>query len=291
MAKMTLRTILLATLLGPLPAQAQTAPAKQDAPLVVTGVRATNDEIATFVDAFTVASPSGRLARFEFAVCPLVMGLDDAQKAEFADRIRAVAKAAGVPVAKPGCDPNVVAIVTPDKKALIEDLMRRHPDTLGDLAPRQIRAMANSPEPAAAWHIGGPTLGADGRKVDTESAGFAVHRTTEPVSRITFATRPQFAAAVVVLDRHALDGLTIDQVADYAAMRTLIETDPARLGKSSAPTILKVLTAPMGSPTPPTLTDWDLGVLRGFYASNPNVTAAAQRSAVRKGVRKQLGVD
>lgn len=290
-----MRIPLLAALLLPSAAMAQTVPPPQAAPgakqseIVVTAKRTTDDEIADFVDAFTPGPPRGQLARFEFAVCPMASGVDAAQKAALADRIRAVARAARVPVGKAGCKPNILVIVTPDKKALILALQHKDLDYFGDLRPREVRALADSPDPAVAWHIRGPLLGADGRALDVDpGGGFYVNRTTNQGSRIAFATRPQFAAAIVVIDSHALEGLSVNQVADYAAMRTLIQTDPSRLGTSSAPTILKVLGAPMGSPVPVTLTEWDLGVLSSFYAADPNLTAASQRSLMRKGLKKEV---
>jgi hypothetical protein len=291
-----MRILLLAALLFPSAAMAQTAPpapappAKQDAPIVVTGTRTTDEEIADFVDAFTVAPPMGQLARFELEVCPIASGMAEEQKTAIANRLRAVAKAAGVRVGKPECRPNILVIVTRDKHALIELLKRRRPAFFGDLTRSEIRALTDSTEPAVAWHIKGPLLNADGQEMDYDAdGGFYVNQTTNPGSRISFASRPQFAAAIVMIESRALEGLTTIQLADYAAMRTLIRTDPTRLGKSAAPTILKILAAPPGTPVPLTLTEWDLGVLRGFYASDPNLTAAAQRSAVRKGVKKAVG--
>lgn len=289
-----MRILLLAALLFPATAFAQTEPppppAKQDAPIVVTGTRTTDDEIADFVDAFTPGSPRGQLARFEFAICPLVSGVDAAQKLPIANRIRAVAKAAGVPVGGPKCKPDILVIVTPDKKALILGLWHKSLDYFGDLRPKDVRALADSAEPAVAWHIPGAMVGADGRPLDTDpDGGFAVNRTIVQGGHITMATHPQFSVAIVVIDARAIEGLTLNQVADYAAMRTLIQTDPSKLGKSAAPTILKALDAPMGSPVPVTLTEWDLGVLRGFYAADPNTTTASQRASMRTGVKKRVG--
>lgn len=281
---------LAALLLLPATAAAQEAPPRQDDPLVVTGTRTTDDEIADFVDAFTVAPPRGQLARFEFEVCPVASGFVPPQKLAVAARIRAVAKAAGVPVATPDCRPNVLVIVTRDRKALIAQLRRGQPAFFQGLTRAELRALAESDEPAVAWHISGAPVGADGRQLDYDAdGGFYVNRTTLPGGRIAFASRPQFAAAIVMIQSDAVAGLTTTQLADYAAMRTLIRTDPARLGKSAAPTILKVLAAPMGAPVPLTLTRWDLAVLQGFYAADPNVTAASQGSAIRKRVRKDLG--
>ena len=77
------------------------------------------------------------------------------------------------------------------------------------------------------------------------------------------------------------------QVADYAAMRIFARTDPAKL-KGSAPTILDILEAPMGSAVPVTLTDWDLGFLRSLYASHGRQYANRQRKEMEGLLRKDL---
>lgn len=287
-----MRTPILAALLAALPAAAaaQEAPARPDAQIVVTGTRTTDDEIADFVGAFTVAPPGSRqLSRFEWAVCPMASGLTPAQKQTVADRIRGVARAAGIRVDKPGCQVNVLVIVTPNKKALIEALERLHPDYFGEMGRAERRALAESPGPVAVWHLEGPPLNAEGRELHHDfGTGYYVNRTMQPASRLGFASRPQFAAAIAVIESSALEGLTATQLADYAAMRTLIRTEPALLDGSAAPTILKVLDAPMGSEVPLTLTHWDLGVLRALYASDPNLSAASQRSDMRKRVKRDV---
>jgi hypothetical protein len=66
-----------------------------------------------------------------------------------------------------------------------------------------------------------------------------------------------FRKSVLVIQSDALAGLTPTQLADYAAMRSLIRTDPKKLRASSPGTILNILDAPMGASVPITLTEWD----------------------------------
>jgi len=115
-----------------------------------------------------------------------------------------------------------------------------------------------------------------------------VNRTTVQSSRITAADRPVFDAAALVVEQRALDGLSTTQLADYAAMRLFAKTEPQRLAASEAPTILKILDAPMGTEIPLTLTDWDLSFLRGLYASPANLYAGSQRSSITKQIMKDM---
>ena len=55
--------------------------------------------------------------------------------------------------------------------------------------------------------------------------------------------------------------------------------DPKEPG---TPTILKVLEAPMGSEVVASLTEWDLGFLRGLYSAPRNLRAGSQRSAISR---------
>ena len=49
--------------------------------------------------------------------------------------------------------------------------------------------------------------------------------------------------------------------------------------------------APMGSEVPLSLTSWDMGLLRAYYQSRPELRANAQRSEIRRGLGKTLTTD
>lgn len=285
--------LMMAILASPAATVAHDQPKTADGPeIVVTAPRLIEEEVRDFVGALTQAPANSQLSRFETrAICPAVLGMPVAMREAVVSRMRRVAISAGVPVANAKCAANVIVIVAPDKKIFIEALARRYPHYLGALTAKQVRRIAEEPGPAAAWQLAGPQLNADGVEMpfDRDSGGY-VNRTTRPVSRMTAGARPQFAAAVVVVESAALNGLTTIQLADYAAMRAFARADPSRLKDSTAPTIVKVLDAPMGSAVPVTLTSWDMGFLRALYASPVNVNAPAQRSAIRRTLKKGLEI-
>lgn len=261
-------------------------PAEAGTEIVVTGNRDMEGEVRDFVGALTTAT-SGQLARFENAICPFAVGVSARHAQTLATRIRRIAEAVGMDAAKAGCTPNVLVVVTGDKTAFIDALLKKHPDYFGSLTDRAVRRLARSPGPAAVWHVNGPERDADGEEMSDGSDGAYVNRTTRAGSRMTAATRPQFGAAAVVVEARALEGLTTIQLADYAAMRAFARGDPSKL-PGTAPTILKVLETPMGEPAPITLTAWDLAFLRSLYSAPANLSAAAQRSSIRRGVTKEL---
>jgi hypothetical protein len=255
--------------------------------IVVTGTRDIDRQVRDFVGALTQTPSSGQLSRFEAAICPTAVGVSPSQKEAVIRRMKRVAEAAGIAVGGAGCIPNVLLVVTGEKKAFIEALSKKHAYYFGGLSAREVRRLANEPGPAAAWQVAGALLSADGVEMEQRSDAPALNRTTRVGSRMTAGARPQFAAAAVVVEMNALDGLTTVQLADYAAMRAFSQSDPSRLA-GSAPTILKVLDAPMGTEVPITMTPWDLAFLRSLYAAPKNVSAAAQRSQIGRQLKKEL---
>lgn len=288
---------LLAALLA-VPAQAQTQPAPATAAppaaegeeVVVTGIRDREQAIKDFVGALTPSAFNGQISRFEtVVVCPAAAGVPPAQKAAIAARLRRVAKAAGIPVAGEKCVPNVIVVVTPDKRGFMEALVKRNGYLFGNRSDSEITKLIRTPGPSTAWQVGGPPVTADGTEVAYYATeGVYVNRTGRSATRAAPPVRPQFGAAMVVVDQKALDGLTVTQLADFVAMRAFANTDPARVADTKLPTILKVLDAPMGSEVPLTLTEWDLAFLRGLYAAPPAVSAPAQRSGIARQVEQAL---
>lgn len=280
-------------------AAAQEAPNGADqADIVVTG-EALEERVRDFVRALTKAPPRGQLSRFEWEACPMAIGLSEPQKAVVVSRMRQVAGAAEIPLGGTGCSPNVLVAVTRDKRAFIEALSRSAPRLFADMSRSEKRRVLNEPH-ASAWHGQGPPLDADGRAleqvrlVDPESGAITadpvyMNRTTRKGTLISAPSRSHFSMAVVVVEAGALDGLTTTQLADYAAMRAFAKTDPAKLPPSPPPTILTVLDVPMGGAVPITLTEWDLGFLRGLYKSQANLYGAAQRFEIRRRLESSLG--
>jgi hypothetical protein len=290
-----LRTMLAAAALGLAGAAAgQESPQDQDGPDILVTGQDLDSQVRDFVGALTQAPPRGQLSRFETRVCPTAFGLLPGQREAVLARVRLVAQAAGLQVGKPNCIPNILLIVTRDKRAFIEALERKYDFYFGEMSPREVRRLARAPGPAAVWQIQGAPVTAGGGEASQNGdaslpgASYPVNRTTRRPSRIDAPARPQFQAAAVVIEQGALDGLTTIQLADYAAMRAFAKTDPARLPASSPATILKVLEAPMGTEVPLTLTKWDLGFLKGLYAATDNHYAASQRTEIRERIRQEM---
>jgi len=258
--------------------------------IVVQGTREREKQIQTFIRNLTPSAIHGQLSRFETKVCPLVIGLTNEQNAIVAGRMRRVADAAGIPVAPVDCRANAILIVTNDKRALLERLLQKRPYMFPDSwSMSRIHELQRDPSPAAAWAIEGVTS-SDGANLNYHYET-PLNRTFRPGSRLTALARPYFAAAVMVLQADALAGLTTTQIADYAAMRTFVSTDPKRLGSATPGSILALLDTPMGQPVPITLTAWDLGFLKAYYASSKNSYVEYQRVQMKGAMKRELDRD
>lgn len=273
------------------PAFAQGTAGEDDPDEIV--VKGTRDrdrdrQISEFVGALTRVPVGGQLSRFEEKVCPAAVGLMPRQNKVVAARMRSVARAAGVPVGKENCAPNVFVVVAQDKEAVIADLHKKYADPRGDRAKGSKQS-----GPALTWHLEG-LLDQNGVPAGVKAdsgdgpGGYYVVELGDGSSRLRPASRPHFLASVLAVESAALDGLTTTQLADYAAMRLFARTDPARLEKSAAPTILTILDAPMGSAVPLTLTNWDLGFLKALYGSGEGRYANQQSSEMKRLVKKEL---
>ncbi len=271
------------------PAMAQQEPAADQADVVIIVPEQRDKQIRDYVRALANVPGRDPMARFDrTTVCPGAVGLSAARNAEIAARMRVVAKAAGIAVSdKADCKPNALVIFAADKEAMVAALEKAHPVYFRDAYGTPIRPPKQA-GPATAWHLEG-RLDRSGTPVayNADTSQYELNSPLPP-SRTSSTVRPIFIAAVVVIQLDAAIGLSPVQLADYAAMRTLAQTDPEKVKGVSAPTILTILDAPDDAEVPVTLTKWDLGYLRGLYAAAPMRSAATQRDEIKRGIAGDL---
>jgi hypothetical protein len=291
MAKMVHRFVLIAglALANPLiAAQTQPRAGASEAEIVIEGRKERQRQIRRFVGSLTETHFRGQIPRFEWKVCPVALGMPDDQNRRFVERMRRVARAAGVPLDEPGCAANAIVIVTPEKPATMRMLRREYPELFRTELDERIRP--DRMAPISAWQVQG-RLTQDGLAVPVVHDDMGTYyrsEVTRASSRISPANRPHFKATVLVAQLDALRGLTLTQFADYAAMRIFAQTDPSRLDRSTVPTILNIIDTPMGAEIPVTLTQWDLSFLRALYGSTVNRYAEQQRQEMRRRLERDL---
>lgn len=259
-----------------------------DRDIIVKGERIKHEQITDFIKALSNVPSAGQIGRFHAAVCPAAVGLPKAQGDAISDRMRRVAAAADIRTGTGKCTPNVFLIAVPDKAASIRQLWKKFPAYFGDMTSSQINQLADDSRPAVAWQVQN-RLGADGEELEQPmGTDYYVVKGTGSGSRIRAGSVPNFIASVVMVDLKAIGGLTVTQVADYAAMRAFAETDPARARQAGAPTILTILDAADDQQIPVTLTAWDLGYLKSLYTTSNDYYAGYHRGEMAHVLKREL---
>ncbi|HEY2051393.1 MAG TPA: hypothetical protein VGH03_18800 [Caulobacteraceae bacterium] len=299
-------------------------PADRIAPLVVTpapGLSGGELQKAAdgFVQARTVATRIGRLARWRVPICPVVDGLPPDMNAAIAGRVRQIATAAGVPVAPPGCSPNNVEIeFTAHPQALFSMAQKHNWILSGFHYASQDRQIAEVTRPIQAWYvtatrstaigtaeaataIGGGMNGATFQvtaghdQVNGGPVGVAViddplGRTPgeEPGSRLNDSLSSEFANVLVIIDQTKVAGASTQAIADYVAVMAL--TQVADLDDCNAlPSVLDLMArgcSPARSPE--MLTASDLSYLQALYGTETRLPVSYSRGAIASHLTQAL---
>lgn len=263
--------------------------------VVVTGELHRDAAVRSFVEEVTVET-GDQIARFAVPVCPASFGLPAGHNETIAARLRQIADHLGLGSGGAGCRPNVVLIFADNGGDFVQRLRRERPDLFMDLELPDVRTVLRAPGPVRAWQAIEPR-GADGRAMEAISflevngklqyIGRARHLAGVMPSLIQRATRQDLAISFVVFDLDSVEGLTLLQIADYAAMRTLARTDaaaaPARRSILGLFDARDTAAAPAGE-----LTDWDAAYLRALYRTGRTLTGRQQRSDIARTMRRDL---
>lgn len=273
--------------------------------IVVTGSAISDDAVAEFLKAVTVEAEGGQLAAFHAPVCPVSFGLPDTYNAVIEERIRSVAEQAGIGVADEDCSPNIAVFFANDGAELITRLRAKHPAMFAGRDASDNRGLVLDEGPVRAWQVL-DVRGSDGRRVRrvsvldlrqfTGNPGTGtVHTPRGKVldgvrpSLLTRATRQDLALSYVVIDVAAIDGLSLGQVGDHAAMRALAQTDPEDAAATGQPTILTLFRDRRTGRAPAdAITEWDGAFLKSLYETRRTVSAGLQRSNMTRIVREEL---
>jgi hypothetical protein len=214
------------------------------------------------------------LARFEDPLCPGIVGVALDSARDMVSLIRENATELGLPVAdSETCEPNLVVAVLDDPRAYADRLRTERPYLFTDLGRREQEAFFDAAGPARSWarvltrtRDGLPVYQSNGLTAPEEATVMAAH------SKIYVPTRRDIVWAIVLLDRKAVQGMTVMQVADYATMRGL-SNDAAEQLSSPRDSILTLFdTDPAARPRGLTRSDHIL--LQTLYSTLPNIPAA-----------------
>lgn len=225
------------------------------------------------------------LARFTTPVCPGVFGLLGATAQAVVDRIGVIADDVGLKVGEPGCDPNLLVIVTTDGRATVKRIVSRRQGNVRAQTLADIRRIVAEPGTARAW-VEAEVRSRDGEPLFFPPDGPPVLAVQGP-SRAMLNFRRDIASAIIVIDTAAMTSRDVNQIADYAAMRGLTDARPGRLPAGA--TILSAFTPDGDAIAPKALTALDRGILHGLYDGLGNIPSTMKRASMARDVMRRDG--
>jgi hypothetical protein len=296
--------------------QPPAAPAAESAdhrPEVVITGHDLERKVTTFVNQVTdvqLGDPNHGLARWMDPVCPLVSGLPQEQGEYILGRVTDIAQAAGVPLAGRHCHANLFILLSNHPQPFLRDMEKRHPaEVFGGAEPSVVEDFIATPRPVRTWYNtvektsdGLPMLamsfpGVSQSKVIAVQGG-TVSTAVRPAmsdsqttnawseaSHLTLNVVRAFNKVFVIIDPTRFKGVSLGQLADYAAMTGLAQVKAdARVG--DAPTILTLFDKAPGAASPG-LTDWDRAFLKSVYKTEQR--SILQRNEIARDMVSSMG--
>jgi hypothetical protein len=249
--------------------------------IVVTGRKPLDRaEAQKAVNAVTTSHES-QIARFQDPVCPLVVGLPMDARQVVEREIRSVASRVGARVAGAKCDANLILILSGDGKAMFSDIRDKRPQWLAGLSHGDAEKILNQDGPVRAWAVR-TVRDEDGRVVKVASN--AIRKGEMKIRESSFlkqTTSLGIDGAVIIIERSAVDGRSLGEIGQYAAMRGLALTRTPQ--GDSFGTILGMFNS---SSAPRQLTSFDLNYLTALYAGDGRQLAVHERSRIAKAIAR-----
>ncbi|MFA6031524.1 MAG: hypothetical protein WC889_01310 [Myxococcota bacterium] len=266
--------------------------------IVVEGKHYDSLETAREVRAIATTQ-DGQLARFHSPICPAVNGLPEDYATIVESEIRNLAERGGLNVGDEGCKPNLTLIVAPSGTDLIDELKKQRPELLQALSLLEFDRLRSSSGPAWSWQSTEPTR-ADGGPVEYISELQIESKVTHlpkgsyqvrgaNLGRLTQPTRQNLNLSFIVIERSAIEGMTLQQLGDFAAIAGLTAVKLNGTEKLGYASILSVFSDKRAGLEPETsATEFDLAYLKAFYSGSPGKTAQQAIKFIASSVEKDL---
>ncbi len=214
-------------------------------------------------------------------VCPLVSGLDQEEGEFIVGRVSDIARAGRVPLAAGKCHSNLYILVTKRPQELLRVMVAENnfrftfgisaePMDGTPIVPSHvvIDDFVSKPGPVRVLYRDAPVVPSGVHPV--------VH--AAKVGPITYSgdtwtgdSSWYLFRVFVIVDASQLKGVTLGQLADYAALVGLTEIKPAD-SLADAPTILQLFNGPPQA-APAGMTDWDRAFLKSLYTTGQHKPA------------------
>jgi hypothetical protein len=284
---------LAASVLG---AAAQPAPSVES--VTVTGERARNEQIKSFVESF--AAPTyllGKLSRWESAICPVAVGLRPAAVQFILQRLRDTARQVGAPVdIRPDCRANIEIVFTTTPQGLLDTVRKDHAIYLGyssnSSAADRLAMVLHSIQ---AWYttaskdVNGMAKIDSARTVglgDPDDFAAALMMGNVTGMHMRDGRRSTFHHIIVAVDPAKLADHEIGGVADYISFLAL--SQPASLDRCQPLASIMNMLVP-GCAATAEMTPNDLAFLRGLYKMSLDGNLRMQEDGIRQEMKDALG--
>lgn len=256
--------------------------------IIVEG-RRLRDTTRDFVNQVAAANRHRGLARWRNGVCVGVVNLQAEAATYIIDRVSTVAQDLGLRAGEPGCHPSIIIAFADDADAFTEDFVSRRPRLFRvggagmDRGATAFRDFLENDRPVRWWIVSTPANSEDGAiatrlpgLVHGDGAGslsgqpgrrttlqYAPHTSIRSASRLTTQIIDVTKRAFVIVDVNRLNGVSLEQLADYLALVSLAQIDPDA-DTSAYLSVLNVFDDPMQTNG---LTQWDQAYLQGLYSA------------------------
>lgn len=230
------------------------------------------------------------LARFEDAVCPGVVGLRIEAAEEMVGRIRARITEFGRRLAPEGdCQANLVVAFVNDGQAFARRMQRENGWLFAELSQSDREMALNEAGPARAI-LRVRARSRDGMPIPRRENLTDLPQTDMWMahSKIYTATRNDILYSLILIDRSAVRGLSVGQLADYATYRSLTRTLP-QTPDTRADSILALFDG--GAQPPAGMTEFDRVYLTQLYDGVPNLPAPARLAQLEAATGRDIFVE
>ncbi|MFC5345785.1 hypothetical protein ACETK8_01950 [Brevundimonas staleyi] len=248
--------------------------------------------IRDFVDDVAAPNTGRNLARWDQGVCVGAANLQAETAQYLVDRISTVAEDLDLRPGRPGCTPNILVIVSSEPRALTAALISRSPRSFRpggsgmDRGGARLRDFRDGDRPVRWWAVSVPTDSYTRQRairLPGDCASCAPTILAPLPSRLSTRIVDNLDRVIVVVDLTKLEGVSVQQLADYIAMVSLAQIDP-EADTGAYASILNLFEQPEAAES---LTDWDLAYLEGLYsAQRTQAQPGANRSEVVSTIRR-----
>lgn len=266
--------------------------------IVVIGKRSEQAEVAAEQAKDITLKPTANnpLPRRYAPICLKLFGIDPNFGAVITEQVYQNVRTLRLPVAKPGCQPNVWIGFVGDSKNEVKLLRKREPAMFAELKDFEVDRIFAGSGAAQVWNST-EIRSADGRSIpivqlniplDVPRKVEAKYNAGYQGGRLVSPIRSDINGTIVVFDSARANGKTVQQLADYATLRILAPVqDYDKVPERAMPTILTLFTP--GADPPEGLTEFDWAYLSAYYKLDSGAKASAVHDSVRQAVLDGTG--